>query len=237
MTQTETRTKFVLPSEVSLLLGLVLLAFSVALAHLSNFGLSPMSSVPFVLSLKFTALSKGTWTSLVMVFLLLVLIVLTKKSIKTALASFLLSFVFGWLVDLALWVLAGIPLDLGWRILYYAIGFFAIPMGITLCVKSAYPPLPFDSFVRDLSSYYGWKYSLTKTITDISFVTFSILFSWLVLGALKDVGIGTIITAVFTGFFIRWYSQAIDKTFKIEPWFPKARDFFNGPGHEDVPIK
>ena len=237
MTQINPRTKLVLPSEVSLLLGLILLAFSVALAHISAFGLSPLSSVPFVLSLKFTALSKGTWTTLVMVILLIVLIVLTKKSIKSALASFLLSFVFGWLVDLALWIFAGIPVTLGWRIFYYAIGFFAIPLGITLCVRSAYPPLPFDCFVRDLSSYYGWKYSLTKTIMDITFVSFSILFSWFVMGALKDVGIGTIITAVFTGFFIRFYSQILDKVVLFKPWFPKIQVFFSNPGHEEAPIK
>ena len=237
MTVTKNRSKFVLPNEISLLLGLVLLAFSVALAHLSHFGLSPMSSVPFVLSQKFTGLSKGTWTSLVMVLLLIVLIVLTKKSIKTALASFLLSFVFGWLVDFALWIFTGISTSLGWRILYYAIGFFAIPLGITFCVKSAYPPLPFDCFVRDLSSYYGWKYSLTKTITDISFVTFSILFSLLTMGAIKDVGIGTIITAVFTGFFIRLYAKGLDKIMTIKPWLPKLLAFFSNPDQKDAPIK
>lgn len=237
MTQTITRDKFVLPSEISLVLGLVLLAFSVALAHISAFGLSPLSSVPFVLSLKFTIFSKGTWTSLVMVLLLIVLIVLTKKSIKSALADFLLSFVFGWLVDFALWLFAGIPTGIAWRILYYAIGFFAIPMGITLFVKSGYPLLPFDSFVRDLSSYYGWKYSITKTITDITFVSFSILFSLLALGGLKDVGVGTIVTALFTGFIIKLYSQALDKVMTVEPWFPKFRAFFSNPGQEDATIK
>jgi uncharacterized membrane protein YczE len=235
--ETRPKKRFVLPAELSLLIGSVLLTFSVILARTSNFGVAVLTSVPFVISQKFTFISAGAWNTVIMTLLLIILIVLTKKNIKAAAMSLALSFVFGWLIDLAIWLLSGLPTDIGWRIAYYIISFFAIPMGITLFVKSGYPMLPFDSFVRDMSSYYGWKFSLTKTIFDIIFVTFSVLFSLFALGGLRDVGVGTIISAVFTGFVIKLYSQALDKVMVVEPWFPKFRDFFSNPGQETAEIK
>ncbi len=229
--------RFVLPAELSLVLGLVLLTFSVILVRTSQFGVAVLTSVPFVLSQKFTFMSAGTWSTVIMIVLLIILIVLTKKSIKSAIMSLLLSFAFGGLIDLAIYLLAGLPISFAWRIVYFVIGFLAIPMGITLFVKSGYPMLPFDSFVRDLSSYYGWKFSVTKTIFDIVFVSFSALFSIFALGGLKDVGVGTVISAIFTGFIIKLYAAWLDKVMVVEPWFPKFRAFFISPSQENTTIR
>lgn len=229
--------RFVLPAEISLLLGLLFITFSIIFIRTSNFGVAVLTSVPFVISLKFDALTAGTWSTIIMIVLLIVLIVLTKKSVKSAVMSLLLSFAFGGLIDLASILLKGLPTEIGWRVLYYLIGFLAIPLGITFFVKSGYPMLPFDSFVRDLSSYYGWKFSLTKTIFDIIFVSFSVLFSIFALGGLKEVGIGTALSAIFTGYIIRLYSQWLDKVMVVKPWFPKLRAFFSNTEPETIAIK
>jgi len=229
--------RFVLPAEISLLLGLLFITFSIIFIRTSHFGVAVLTSVPFVISLKFDALTAGTWSTIIMIVLLIILIVLTKKSIKSAIMSLLLSFAFGGLIDLASILLKGLPTAMGWRVLYYVIGFLTIPLGITFFVKSGYPMLPFDSFVRDLSSYYGWKFSITKTIFDIIFVSFSVLFSIFALGGLKEVGIGTVISALFTGYIIRLYSQWLDKVMVVKPWFPKLHAFFSNTEPESTAIK
>lgn len=229
--------RFILPAELSLLLGLSLITFSIIFIRTSHFGVAVLTSVPFVISKKFDAISAGLWSTIIMIVLLIILIVLTKKSIKAALMSLLLSFAFGGLIDLASKLLSGLPVDLSWRIFYYSLGFLAIPLGITLFVKSGYPMLPFDSFVRDLSNYYGWKLSITKTIFDIIFVSFSVLFSIFVLGGLAEIGIGTAISALFTGFIIKLYAQWLDRVMVVEPWFPKFRAFFSNAEAETSTIK
>ena len=219
--------RFILPAEISLLLGLVLLTFSIGFIRASNFGVAVLTSVPFVISQKYTFFSAGTWSTIIMLLLLLVLIICTRKKLTAALMSLILSFAFGGLLDLAEMALAGLPTGLPLRILYYIIGFFMIPLCITLFEKSGYPMLPFDSFVRDMSNYYGWKFSVAKTIFDVGFVGFSVLFSIFALGGLRDVGIGTVISAVFTGYFIKLFSDLLDKVMVVEPWFPKVRAFFS----------
>ncbi len=49
---------------------------------------------------------------------------------------------------------------------------------------------------------------IAKTIFDVGFVGFSVLFSIFALGGLRDVGIGTVISAVFTGYFIKLFFRS-----------------------------
>lgn len=61
------------------LLGLFFIAFGISIAIKSNLGVSPASSLPYVLSRKFTRLTLGTWTTIIYCVLVLIQLILLRK--------------------------------------------------------------------------------------------------------------------------------------------------------------
>ena len=87
--------------------GLVFVAFGVALSIISNLGTAPLSCPSYVLNLKWPVLSVGTFTVLVNMTYMLLQIALLRKDFKAKhLLQILASAVFGYLIDGCMWALA-----------------------------------------------------------------------------------------------------------------------------------
>ena len=88
-------------------LGLFIMAFGVSLSVKSNLGVSPVNSIPKVLSEIFTQLSMGTWTTIIFCLFILIQFLILRRSFKPqSFLQILCSFLFGFFVDASNWLTA-----------------------------------------------------------------------------------------------------------------------------------
>ena len=88
-----------LPGELALLLIIVINSLGVTFMTKSGFGISSISSVPYVFSQAFDFLSFGTWNYLFQTSLVVLLMVLSHKIQPVYLVSFLVGVGFGKMID------------------------------------------------------------------------------------------------------------------------------------------
>lgn len=94
---------YILKRYLLLLVGLSIMAFGVAFSIKASLGTSPISSVPYVVSL-FTSLTVGTATiTMHCVFILLQILILRKNYHPIQLMQLPVAFFFGYLTDFGVW--------------------------------------------------------------------------------------------------------------------------------------
>ena len=91
--------KYRVPGEVLLLMVLFVNSMGVEFMTKSGFGISAISSVPYVFSRVFTFLSFGTWNYIFQTMLVISLMVLSKRISAGYLVSFLVGVGFGKMID------------------------------------------------------------------------------------------------------------------------------------------
>ena len=121
-------------------LGLLITAFGIAFSIQAGLGTSPISSLPYVVSL-LTPLSVGTATiCLHGVLILLQLLILRRRYDPVQLLQLPVALVFGYLTDLGVWVIQGIPVpSYGVRWLLCLAGvFLGVSLGATAQILGLY---------------------------------------------------------------------------------------------------
>lgn len=191
--------KKVFPCEIALLEAMIINPLCVSLLVKSNLGVSTLSSVPLAISKVLNQISYGNWNFIFQSGILIVLMIITHKKLKSCIVSFGLAYVFGILIDFYEYSLSFFPDTLSFRIIYFIIGFIVITYGASLFILCQYPILPFDSFVRDISDYFHLKIKYVKTCFDFVSVITTMLIGLLFLDEIVGIGIGTILGALFTG--------------------------------------
>ena len=93
-------------------LGLILIAFGVALSLKSNLGTAPPSCPPAVLNLKWDAISFGTFTWIMHLFFIGAQMAMRRKVLDVHyLLQLAAAFVFGYLCDACIWLLHGVEIS------------------------------------------------------------------------------------------------------------------------------
>jgi uncharacterized protein len=180
--------------------GLVFLSLGVVLVIKSNLGVSVATSPPYILSLHFTKITFGQWNYIAHGFVLMLLVLFIKKLTLKYLMSFIVSFLFGVTIDLFNLILVSVQGDtLIGRLGLFALGSITISIGVASFIKSNYPILPFDTFVKEISMTKGIKLAKFKTSFDLVCFTISLLLSLIFFKEVKGIGIGTFVSAVILG--------------------------------------
>lgn len=193
---------------------LFFMGIGVALTKHGELGVSPISSVANVVSLKFTFLSFGTWLTISNCVLLLGQIILLRKNFKLIqLLQIPLSFLFGYFTDFGLWLVSRIPNDKYIvQLLLVISGIIVLGFGITLGVIADVILNSGEAFVKALADVTKKDFSNTKIIFDVSWVLLSIILS-LVFFDCKLLGTreGTVISALFVGFTVKFFRPLLQK--------------------------
>ena len=118
------------------IISLFFSALGVAFTKHGELGVSPISSVANVVSIKYTALTLGNWLIVWNCILILgQIIILRKKFQPIQLLQIPLSFLFGFFTDLCMKIVAPIPVDAyPVRLLMIIIGVVILAFGIALSV-------------------------------------------------------------------------------------------------------
>ena len=183
-----------------LCLGLMIMAFGVAFSIKAGLGTSPISSVPYVVSL-FSPLTVGTATICMhCVFILLQILLLRRKYDPIQLMQLPVALLFGYLTDFAVWCIKGIScssyLD-QWALC--AIGILLVGIGVSLEVTAGVVVLAGEGFVLAVCRVFPIKFGNMKIAFDVSLVIIGCILSFIFLHGLYGVREGTIAAAILEG--------------------------------------
>jgi len=214
----EMRRRIVVPGELTLALGLTLVSFAIMIMVYAGFGISTISSMPFVLSIIDDALSFGEWNIIFQVSLLGILLAITRDFKPGYIVSFIVSVMFAFVLDVFADMMNGMPSGIWFRLLYFVISYVIMCFAIALMVGSKVPIMIVDSFINDLTKHFHVTFRRLKTIFDISCLSLSAALSFLFLGDLVGVGIGTVVLAIITGSGVHEANRILSKVIVIKPW-------------------
>ena len=203
-------------------LGLVLIAFGVALSLKSNLGTAPPSCPPAVLNLRWGAISFGTFTWMMHLLFIAAQIAMRRKVLDVHyLVQLAAAFVFGYLCDACIWVLHGVEItSYLMKIVLILVAVLHTAVGIRLEVIGKTWILAGDQVVDTFSSVTGIKFSNAKIGEDILLVAMSAAFGWICFGSPfgrgEEIVIreGTLILAALTGLCMKLTDPLVDKVFK-----------------------
>ena len=192
------------------LIGLFINSLGVSLITKADLGTSPISSIPYVLSLNFP-FTLGQFTivfSLVLIFLQLMIL---RKNFKTEhLLQIPISILFGYFIDLTMVMLFFVnPHNYISCILYLLIGCLVLGFGVYTEVLADVAMLPGESFVRAVSSTWKTEFGSTKVVFDVSLTVIAAVLSFVFAHRLDGVREGTVIAALLVGFIARLFGRKL----------------------------
>ena len=203
-------------------LGLVLVAFGVALSLKSDLGTAPVSCPPAVLNLKWGAISVGTFTWMMhLVFILAQMVMRRKVKDSHYLLQLAAAFVFGYMCDACIWLLRNVEVTSYLMKMAFCLATVLVTaIGIRMEVIGNAWMLAGEKVVVVFSEVTGIKFSNAKIGIDIFLVVISAAFAWICFGTPFGNGVhvvireGTLILALFTGLCMKLTDPLVDKVFK-----------------------
>ncbi|MCL2841788.1 MAG: DUF6198 family protein [Defluviitaleaceae bacterium] len=194
------------------LIGLLTLAFGTSFTIQSDLGVSPVSSLPFVIS-EATSLNIGLMSALFFTGLVVFQIAILGRKFKWLnLIQLPFVFVFGYFLNFAVWVMYGVqfPTYFG-RLGMLAVGIVLIALGIVLMICARIIVLPPEALCQALEQRFERvKFHKAKMVMDCVIVVLSISISLIFLSELVGVREGTVISAILIGKIIPYIKKLID---------------------------
>ena len=166
---------------VAYVLGMFLIACGVSMSRSTNWGISPVNSIPNVLSLALPEISMGLWVIIVFACFILVQLAILGRQFKWYyIFQLVSSTLFGFLVDgtNALFGLFLPAEQAVWlKILLIAASTVVIACGIFLYLEGGLINMPGEGVTVALSKRTGLKVSTCKIIFDVSVVLIACILS------------------------------------------------------------
>ena len=189
------------------------MSLGVGLSIKSGLGVTPISSIPYSLTLASGA-NIGITTVIFNVLLVFLQIPILKKRFNPKrLLQLINAFMFGYFTDLSLWILSpmpDLPLDVNFTLLI--VSMFLIAAGILIYMPANIAPLPGEGVVEAVSLAYDKRFSKVKVCFDTSMVVLSLIICGLFTSdILGSVNVGTILAAIFIGIIIRYLTELYEK--------------------------
>ena len=203
--------KLTIRGELTLILVVIINSLGVVLMLHYGSGISAISSVPYAFSEVFPKLTLGTWTYIFQSLLILTLMVLRKKFIPEYLFSFVIGFFFGKMVDIHQAWVSQLPYTIPLRVLYFVLSYLIICFGIALSNRCKMPIIPTDLFPRELADILKREYSKIKVPFDVICLFITGFMTFLCLGRIMGLGVGTVLAAFTMGKVIGMIGKEMDK--------------------------
>lgn len=194
------------------LCGILIISFGVAMITKASLGTSPITSIPYSLSLIFPALTLGNFT--ILFSLLLVVLqfaMLGKRADRIDLGlQVVVSFVFGYFIDFAMMCMGWFsPSVYSEQVVSVVIGCFLLAFGVYLQIVADVVMVPGDGFVYALTMRLHREYGKVRVTSDITMIAIAAAICIVGLGDLGGVREGTVISALLVGTIARTYFRRL----------------------------
>lgn len=154
-------------------------SLGVSLITKASLGTSPITSIPYVLSLSFP-FTLGNFTIFFSVFLILLQLLILRKNFKLEhVLQIPISIIFGYFIDLTMLLFTWVnPQTYIMKIVYLLIGCLILGFGVYMEVLADVVMLPGESFVRAIVLTWRTNFGTTKICFDVSMAVIAAVLSF-----------------------------------------------------------
>lgn len=232
-------------SELLWLLGILFVAFGVAVCDKANLGVSMIAAPAFVLyeaiAPLWTGFSVGMAEYLFQGILLLLLCLILRRFRLRFLLAFAVAVIYGYVLNAFLWVLGDVQVHAIWlRWVLLLIGDIITAFGIACFFRTYLPLQVYELFVTETAHAFSMNVHRVKWIFDISLLCISAVmalvlfrdalsFDWRTIGysSFHSLGVGTLVTTLINSPLIACMSRLVDHFFEGTPRFPSLAKFLS----------
>ena len=188
-------------------IALFFMALGVAFSANSDLGISPVNSLPYVIS-DIVKMQPGTCVTIVFCFYILVQIILLGKEFNPInLFQIVFSTIFGYFVNFTNWMVGDFLLPGGYvgRLGMQVIGIIFVAFGVFLYLDVDLVPMPMEGMTMAIAKKVGKPFPKVKTVVDCTVVLIGVILTIVCLHLIpfRDPGVrireGTILAALLTG--------------------------------------
>ena len=230
-------------SELLWVFGVVFVALGVAICSKADLGVSMIAAPAFVvydaISSLWSGFSVGMVEYIIQGILLIIMCIVIRKFNWRYLLAFLVAVIYGYVLDLFLWILSPISFNYVWlRYVMLLVGDIVTAFGVACFFKTYLPLQVYELFVAATAHTFNFKISTFKSIFDKALLVISIVlalslfgdvatFDWTTIyyKSFHSIGLGTIITTLINPTLINTCSIFIDKIFEPTARFTTLEKF------------
>ena len=186
------------------LAGLFINSFGVSFITKAALGTSPISSVPYTLSLGFSP-TLGMFTLYMSIVLILIQMILLRKDFpRQYLLQIPVSFLFSWFIDMTMELLGFLsPAAYPAKVICLLLGCAILGFGVFMEMAAGVVMLPGECFVNAISRTFHTDFGRTKVAFDTSITVAAAIIGIVLYRELAGVREGTIVAAVLGGMIAR----------------------------------
>lgn len=184
----------------SYVLGLFFIAMGVTFSIKSNLGISPVNSIPYVLSIV-TKIDQGFLTIAVFCSFIALQVLILKKDFKPInYFQIVFSFLFGYFVAFSNAIFTfPAPEAYVVRLILLGMSIFLIALGLLFYLTAHLVPLPAEGATLALSGRFNIEMHRMKVLFDSSAVVIAALISYITMRQIIGIREGTVISAFVIG--------------------------------------
>lgn len=189
---------------VFLLVGLFIMAFGTTLSIKAGLGISPITSLPYVVSLHSPLTVGECLILLYSLMILLQILILRRRYCPVQLLQLAAGVAIGYMTDFANWVIGDLVCSAYWQ--QWAVclvGIVLVAMGVSFEVTAEVVPLAGEGLVLAICSVTKIKFGTMKILVDVAVVSSAFLVSRIVSGGVEGVREGTVAAAILVGLLAR----------------------------------
>lgn len=201
---------------IFLLAGLFVNGLGVSFITKAGLGTSPITSIPYTLSLGFTP-TVGMFTFVFNIFLIILQLILLRRNFQLQnLLQLPIIALFSFFIDLTMSLLGFIqPETYVLKVISLVIGCLILGFGVFMEMVANVAMLPGEATVRVVSDVFSTDFGKTKIAFDSSMTVIAAILSFIMFKHLDGVREGTIVAAILVGFIARLFKKYIGGIEKI----------------------
>ena len=201
---------------IFLLVGLFVNGLGVSFITKAGLGTSPITSIPYTLSLGFTP-TVGMFTLVFNIFLVILQEILLRRNFQLQnLLQLPIIALFSFFIDLTMSLLGFMqPETYAMKVVSLIVGCLILGFGVFMEMVANVAMLPGEATVRAVSDVFSTDFGKTKIAFDSSMTIIAAILSFIMFKHLDGVREGTIVAAILVGFIARLFKKYIGGIEKI----------------------
>lgn len=201
---------------IFLLVGLFVNGLGVSFITKAGLGTSPITSIPYALSLGFTP-TVGMFTLVFNIFLVILQVILLRRNFQLQnLLQLPIIALFSFFIDLTMSLLGFMqPETYAMKVVSLIVGCLILGFGVFMEMVANVAMLPGEATVRAVSDVFSTDFGKTKIAFDSSMTVIAAILSFIMFRHLDGVREGTIVAAILVGFIARLFKKYIGGIEKI----------------------
>ena len=201
---------------IFLLAGLFVNGLGVSFITKAGLGTSPITSIPYTLTLGFTP-TVGMFTLVFNIFLVILQVILLRRNFQLQnLLQLPIIALFSFFIDLTMSLLGFMqPETYAMKVVSLIVGCLILGFGVFMEMVANVAMLPGEATVRAVSDVFSTDFGKTKIAFDSSMTVIAAILSFIMFRHLDGVREGTIVAAILVGFIARLFKKYIGGIEKI----------------------